>query len=167
MSNIETTQEKKPDSIIKEYITSSQDIIQVQYFLCHRCNQYIINERVGHPACQRRAIEEESYMREEQRKVTCLQKYGQVLTSFEERRRDYPDQSVNGEEPYNKMLARIEAERRQSYYDRRAARTDRKEKRLPDAQRQLKWLTAQVKIDEREQVEDDANEEKRLKEQRQ
>jgi hypothetical protein len=70
-------------------------------------------------------------------------------------------------ETYNQYKKRIEAERRQAYFDRSAARTNRKERELPETEQRLKWLRAQVLIDEREQVEDDKAEEERLKQKEQ
>lgn len=143
--------------------------IRVQRKICGRCKRPIpLGQIEGHPECHRAFLEEEAIQREKIRQNDCMIKFGRVVSRQEEEWMTYPDSRVPGYgETYNQHLKRIEAERRQAYFDRCAARTNRKEKLLPEAEHQLKWLTAQVKIDEREQIEDDANEEKRLKEQTQ
>ena len=87
-----------------------------------------------------------------------------MLSREEQQWRTYPDSHMAGyRETYNQYLKRVEAERRQACYDRRAARTNRKETLLPETRARLKYLEAQVLRDEQDQIDDDKAEEERLK----
>jgi hypothetical protein len=145
MSNIE----QKPDYIDKEYISSGGDIVSVRQFLCHRCNQYIQDGKVGHPQCARLAREDLGFEKERQRKEHSKLVFGEVLNPTEYQIRLYPDNSFQGAEPYNKRLERLEEEKIQARFKMLRDRVSRKE-RLPVLEQQIRVLKAQIVRDEQE-----------------
>jgi hypothetical protein len=165
MSSIE--QKPKPDYIDKTYITRVGDEIVVRKYLCHRCNKYIKDEARGYPVCQRESEQERKMEERRIERENDLKIFGEVIHDDHERHMrlhpDFRDTITN--KSWNMMLAEKEQARKQAYHDRRAARQDRKERRLPDVQRQYNWLKAQVIQDEQDQIEDDKAEEARLREQ--
>lgn len=120
-------------SEIKEYYDSrSGELIRVQRQICGRCHNSIPLSGEGHAACRRAFLQEEAANNEEIRKQQCLAQFGAVLSREEQQWRTYPDSRTFGyNETYNQYLKRIEQEKRQAYYDRRTARTNRKERQLP------------------------------------
>ncbi len=163
-----TEQQQKAEWIDKTYITSAGDEVVIRHYLCHRCNQYMRSQ--GHPQCAKDAEQEkrieEWRINKEIREKEDIFRFGEIIYDEKERymrlNPDFRDTRTN--KSWNMMLDEKEAKLKQEYFDRQAARISRKERALPDAEQQYKYLQAQVKIDEQEQFEDDKAEEARLKE---
>lgn len=150
----EQQQGNKPDFWDERVRDSlSGEMLTLRHWKCRTCNQYIMNDRVGHPECVKQRREEEAMAQEEIRQRICKEKYGEVLTREEEQRRDWPDSRLWGRMSYNEQLRMEAAEREQ---ERRKVIQDRqrRKERLPELERELRLLKIRIEKD----AEDEARE---------
>jgi hypothetical protein len=121
--------------------SASGEIFEIRREICGHCGNPIPLNGGGHAACLRAVKEQDSIEHARQLQKFDLETFGEVMPNDQIRQmRLHPDTLIDTTTKltWNQMLAKKEAERKQAYYDRRAARQDRKERQLPDAIRRLK-----------------------------
>jgi hypothetical protein len=132
---------------------------------CFRCKRQI-DPRVGvHPICEKEAEQERKMEENRLQREEDIRNFGEVMPDERTRyMRLHPDsRDTLTNKSWNMLLAEKEAARKEEERQKRVARIDRRERKLPDAIRNLKSLQAQVAFDEREQ----ADEESKAQEQKQ
>jgi hypothetical protein len=150
------------DSLPDSYMTrdNNGDFHKITVQRCARCKLQI-DPRVGsHPTCQKEADQERRMEENRLQKEEDIKMFGEVMP--DERTR-YMRLNPNARDTltnksYNMMQAEIEAARKEEERQKRMARIDRRERRLPDAERQLKSLQAAVRRDQEEELEEAAAE---------
>lgn len=122
------------------------DFHSINMVRCKICSQFMGSE--PHRACLRVVEERKAMEREQLRQQECIKKYGQVLDSIEEQRRDFPTQRVYGHESYNDQLKREAERKRQERFEELRQRRVRKQ-RLIDIDYERKQLVKAIANDDR------------------
>jgi hypothetical protein len=125
---------------------------------CFRCKRQI-DPRVGvHPTCQKEAEQERKIEENRLQREEDIRNFGEVMpderTRYMRLNPDARDTLTN--KSWNMMLAEKEAARKEEERQKRVARIDRRERQLPNAERQLKSLQAAVRRDQEEELEEAA-----------
>jgi hypothetical protein len=114
-----------------------------------------IYPQAPHNSCIREVRSELASEMERRRREECMIQFNEILTPSEQQCRLYPDSKVFGySETYNQRLARIKREKEEAHYKKLADRTDRRERQLPDLERKLQSLKAQVARDLEEETQE-------------
>jgi hypothetical protein len=132
------------------------DFHTITVHTCFRCKRQI-DPRVGsHPICVKEAEQERKMFENKMQHERDIAMFGEVMpddrTRYMRTNPDARDTLTN--KSWNMLLAEKEEARKEEERQKRNARVDRRERQLPNAERQLKSLQAAVRRDQEEELEE-------------